>query len=201
MIFKPRPIDRRIRVGAVNPTKMKSDRNVINEPANLVWVDSEYITKVFNKYAIEIDRLKNVRRDRLKKRKYKGLELTNTFLHFWAVNNYNERIKEERLKNEQLDYIRIKVVKNGSLKENTKIDFNHKQKELTPDLIELQFSLNAKRLKDYQTARTKSDKAKIQKVITDFYDKERLKLVGFKPTDGQKKLTISIDNFDFDFDL
>jgi hypothetical protein len=198
MINKTRTIDKRQRVGTVCPTKVKSSRNVITEPIKLTWVEPEHLIKLFSNFAKEVDRLKNQRRNRLKKQGYKGIELTNAYLHFWAINNYNARKELERIDNNR-QIISFKVTKTGVHKIN--IDLNHVHREVTPELVNLQTVLNAKRLSDYKEDRDRREKEKSHKIIADFYDSERKKLIGFKPLDNTNKLTLKIDDFDFDFDF
>lgn len=198
MINKTRTIDKRQRIGAVRPTKVKSDKNTQTEPAKLTWVEPEHLILLFSKFGKEIDRLKNQRRNRLKKQGYKGVELTNSFLHFWAMDNYNKRKELERVDNNR-QIIQFKASK--TVDHKIKIDFNHKHREITPELVNLQTVLNAKRLKDFKDARAERDHEKNRKIIADFYTKEYEKLKGFKPLDNSKKLSIKIDDFDFDFEF
>jgi hypothetical protein len=199
MINKTKTIDKRPRIGAVNPTKVKIDRNVKTDTNLKCWTNPDYLIKLFDNYGKEIARLKKQRRNRLKKRGYIGIELKNQALHFWAVNNYANRKEIENEKIRQSDVLRISATRQRGLNTLTKIDFSFKYSEITTDTLNLQV------IREYKILEEQSDKKEIvkqkkaQKLIEDFYNSECEKLIGLIPI-GAKKTVITIGTLEIIFD-
>ena len=149
-------IDKRQRIGAVYPTKAKTSKNVQTETILKEWSEPEYIKNAIFRFNKEIARLKKQRLDRLKKRKYTGIELKNQSLHFWALRNYAERKQAENDIILQSDVMRLALPRLRGKNTIVKIDFNFQHQEINDDLLALQLIRGARIAREAREAETKN---------------------------------------------
>lgn len=174
--FKIKTIDKRQRVGAVYPTKAKTSRNVQTDTILKEWLNPDFLIEVFDRFGKEIARLKNQRRDRLKKRKYSGIELTNQALHFWALRNYAERKQAENEQIRQSDVFRLSAVKLRGQSTISTIDLNFKHSVIDDDILELQLIKEVQVRNFLQDRKDNLKFAKAAKLVDDFYQMEKIRI-------------------------
>ena len=174
--FKIKTIDKRQRVGAVRPTKAKTSKNVQTDTILKEWLNPDFLIEVFDKFGKKIAKLKNQRRDRLKKRKYSGIELTNQALHFWALDNYAKRKQAENEQIRQSDVFRLSSVKLRGQSTISIIDLNFKHSVIDDDILELQLIKEVQVRNFLQDRKDNLRLSKTAKLVDDFYKMEKTRI-------------------------
>ena len=199
-------IDKRQRIGAVYPTKAKTSKNVQTETILKEWSEPEYIKNAVIRFNKKIAKLKKQRLDRLKRRKYTGIELTNQALHFWALDNYAKRKQAENDIILQSDVMWLALPRLRGKSTIVKIDFNFKHQEINDDLLTLQLIRGARIARETREKETKNTlKIALKKVQekNEFNKKAKEIPEGLRPLHEVKnKLTIEpFDNLEDFFEL